>query len=74
MIKQDFIAFRETAMRASNFQFLPVTLRHTALVASMPFHHKDPFDRLLAAQAIADGCELVTRDAAFAPYGVARLW
>ncbi len=37
-------------------------------------YHKDPFDRLLAAQAIAEGIPLVSADPAFDPYGVNRIW
>ena len=45
-------------------------LHHAALVAGLPWHHRDPFDRMLAAQALAEGLTLVTRDRAFRPYGV----
>lgn len=37
-------------------------------------HHKDPFDRLLVAQAIAEGVTIVSEDSALDPYGVTRLW
>lgn len=58
------------AAEASGFAELPVYLRHTELVATMPLHHKDPFDRLLAAQALEEGLTLVTRDRIFERYGV----
>ncbi|OWK35531.1 twitching motility protein PilT [Fimbriiglobus ruber] len=48
--------------------------RHTAVVAGLPFHHKDPFDRLPAAQALVEGIALISADGAFDPYGVQRLW
>jgi PIN domain nuclease of toxin-antitoxin system len=41
---------------------------------SLPFHHKDPFDRLLAAQALSDRLDLVSADTAFDAYGVTRVW
>ena len=47
---------------------------HLRLVTAMPFHHRDPFDRMLAAQALADGLTLVGRDAAFELYAVSRRW
>jgi PIN domain nuclease of toxin-antitoxin system len=53
---------------------LPITVAHAAVVAGLPFHHRDPFDRLLAAQALAEGIALVSADAVFDAYGVARLW
>jgi PIN domain nuclease of toxin-antitoxin system len=40
----------------------------------MPHHHKDPFDRLLVAQALTEDIPIVSVDAAFDPYGVTRLW
>jgi PIN domain nuclease of toxin-antitoxin system len=40
----------------------------------MPFHHKDPFDRLLVAQALAEKIPIVSADSALDDYGVTRLW
>ena len=53
---------------------LPIGLRHIGLVESMPFHHRDPFDRMLAAQVLSDGLTLVSADLAFDAYGVTRIW
>jgi PIN domain nuclease of toxin-antitoxin system len=53
---------------------LPVTVEHAAAVESLPWHHRDPFDRMLVAQALAEGASLVTRDGAFRPYGVSLVW
>lgn len=66
--------FFETALRVNGFGVLHIEPKHTAVVASMPFHHKDPFDRLLIAQALAEGVPLVSVDPALDPYGVQRLW
>jgi PIN domain nuclease of toxin-antitoxin system len=60
----------EDAVRESGFLELPITFRHAARVTSLPPHHRDPFDRLLVAQAGVEHLTLVTRDPAFAPYGV----
>jgi PIN domain nuclease of toxin-antitoxin system len=49
---------------------LPITLVHVARVRSLPFHHRDPFDRMMIAQAIEEGMTIVTRDRRVAPYGV----
>ena len=54
----------------SGFTELPVTFQHASRVAFLPLHHRDPFDRLLAAQAEVEGLTLVTRDPAFGPYGL----
>lgn len=54
----------------SGFEELPVRLRHAEALGRLPAHHRDPFDRMLAAQALAEGLTLVTRDPAFGAYGV----
>jgi PIN domain nuclease of toxin-antitoxin system len=59
---------------ANGFDRLPITFEHAAAVAALPEHHRDPFDRMLVAQALADGLILVTQDRAMEPYGVPVLW
>ena len=56
------------AIAASGFHELPVTAQHGALVARLPMHHSDPFDRLLVAQAISEPLKLLTSDARLSPY------
>ncbi len=60
--------------RRSGFVPLPVDERHAAAVASLPRHHRDPFDHLLIAQAQIEQLILVSRDPQFAAYGVALRW
>jgi PIN domain nuclease of toxin-antitoxin system len=55
-------------------ELLPITAHHANAVADLPFHHRDPFDRLLIAQAKLEGCAIVTKDPAFAMYGVPVVW
>ena len=55
-------------MRLSRFEGLPVTHAHALAVAALPPHHRDPFDRILVAQARVEGMKLVTSDAAIEPY------
>lgn len=57
------------ALDPSGFEELPVTGEHAARVALLPPHHRDPFDRLLVAQALVEGLTLLTADAQLAPYG-----
>jgi len=47
---------------------------HVLRVSTLPWHHRDPFDRLLAAQAMHEGMTLLTGDSAFDAYGVRRVW
>lgn len=63
----------EGAMAASRFLPLPVTVPHALAVARLPDHHRDPFDRLLVAQAQHEGIRLVSRDPALKPYDVQLL-
>ena len=58
----------EQAAAESGLLELPVTFRHAELVARLPAHHRDPFDRLLVAQAEAERLTLVTRDPVFQRY------
>ena len=61
-------------LAANAFHQLAITFRHVAKVATLPFHHRDPFDRLLAAQAIEERCAIVSADPVFRKYGVTRIW
>ncbi len=58
----------------NSFLMLNIELRHAAKVESLPFHHRDPFDRLLIGQAISDKLTLVTADTMFSQYGVQMIW
>jgi PIN domain nuclease of toxin-antitoxin system len=59
---------------ASGFFLLPVEWNHAAAVEKLPFHHRDPFDRLLVAQALTDDLTIVSGDAALRRYGVRLVW
>jgi PIN domain nuclease of toxin-antitoxin system len=58
----------------NGFDLLGIELRHATHVELLPEHHKDPFDRLLAAQSLLEGMPLVSVDAQLDPYGVNWLW
>ncbi len=64
----------ELGIDASGFGKLPITFTHAAAVGTLPFHHGDPFDRLIIAQAQTEGLVVVTHDRQFEPYGVPVLW
>lgn len=73
-LQEDFETFWSAGMRSGEFRILPVSIQHTARLIALPFHHKDPFDRLLVAQALADGFVLVSADRVFDAYGATRVW
>ena len=53
---------------------LPIAIAHASQAGRLPLHHRDPFDRMLVAQAQVEGARLVTHDKAFAAYDVDVLW
>ena len=55
-------------------ELLPITPRHAIATGELPFHHRDPFDRLLIAQAQLERCAIVTGDRAFPAYDVPVVW
>ena len=58
----------------NEFDVLNVTSDHVLAAAPLPLHHRDPFDRLLIGQAIADDHQIISADTAFDAYPVGRIW
>jgi PIN domain nuclease of toxin-antitoxin system len=56
------------------FLLLGVEFRHISGILDLPLHHRDPFDRLLIAQAKVEGLAIVSNDAVFERYGIGRIW
>lgn len=69
-----FQSFIETQLTLNSIAILPIEPRHTHLLTDMPFHHRDPFDRLLISQALADQLVIISSDVQFDLYGVNRCW
>lgn len=69
-LAQDF----ESIVADEGFHPLSISLRHAILAGGLPIAHKDPFDRLLIAQAKAEMLTLVSNERLFDAFGVARLW
>jgi PIN domain nuclease of toxin-antitoxin system len=57
-----------------NMDILPIEMRHASALVTLPYHHKDPFDRMLIAQANVESMPIVSADAAFDLYPITRLW
>ncbi len=67
-------SFLSREIARNRFELLSIGLDHVTMAAELPFHHRDPFDRLLIAQALVEKLAIVSVDATFDAYGVARLW
>ena len=73
-LHEPYEAFMQRGIVDNGFDILPIEPKHTALLTTMPLHHKDPFDRLLVAQALAEGMSVVSADTILDAYGVGRVW
>ena len=62
------------AVAAQGFAELPMTIRHSQMAGGLPGSHKDPFDRILIAQAALENMMLVSRETIFDTYDIRRLW
>lgn len=69
-----FDLFVEQQVRLNAIEVLNIEINHLTAVATLPLYHRDPFDRLLIAQAIVEKLPIVGADAAFDAYAVQRLW
>ena len=73
-LPQPYQQFMELQIEANDVRVLHIEPKHTAQLTIMPYHHKDPFDRLLIAQAIVESIPIVSGDKALDAYAVQRLW
>lgn len=66
--------FMPQQIAVNDIDVLPISVEHLSIVATLPFHHRDPFDRLIIAQAIVEQVEIISVDGKFDAYPVKRLW
>jgi PIN domain nuclease of toxin-antitoxin system len=69
-----FEAWIEHQIQVNEFEILPIEIAHAALIATLTFHHKDPFDRLLVAQALIEKIPIISGDVILDSYSVIRHW
>jgi PIN domain nuclease of toxin-antitoxin system len=69
-----YTSFIEEQMRLNNIELLPIKLAHIEVITTLPFHHRDPFDRLLIAQALVEDIVIMSADTMFSLYPVQRMW
>lgn len=71
-LPKPFEIFIPEQLQQNDITVLPIATNHLTYITALPFHHRDPFDRLLIAQSIVEGIPIVSVDAAFDPYKVDR--
>ena len=74
VLPEPYEVFMEREIAGNEFHILPIEVRHTALLTTLPDEHKDPFDRLLVAQALAEHIPIVSADVQLDAYGITRIW
>jgi len=73
-LTQPFEEFIPNQLSMNGIGILNITIRHTAAITTLPFHNRDPFDRLLAVQSKLENMSLVSADTTFDEYGIVRVW
>lgn len=73
-LNRPYDEFIDLALNRYAFQILAILPTHTARLIGMPFHHRDPFDRLLVAQALVESIPIISNDGALDGYSVVRMW
>jgi PIN domain nuclease of toxin-antitoxin system len=73
-LKEGWFRTIQEEMEINTIQWLPIEMTHCAGAAELPFHHRDPFDRMLIAQAIAEEMKLMSRDDRLSKYAIELIW
>ena len=73
-LSPDWFTTIESELVTNAMGWVPVHSRHCAGLAQLPFHHRDPFDRMLVVQARSEGMAIVSRDSWLSAYAVRRVW
>jgi PIN domain nuclease of toxin-antitoxin system len=73
-LSEPFETFIPEQLDVNSVELLGISVSHASRVASLPFHHRDPFDRLLAAQALTEDIPILSGDEVLDAYGVTRVW
>jgi PIN domain nuclease of toxin-antitoxin system len=73
-LPEPYQIFMEREIADNDFRILPIEPKHTAVLTTLPLHHRDPFDRLIVAQAMVEGISVVSIDPRLDAYPIKRLW
>ena len=73
-LKSGWLKTIEDEMKINAIQWLSIEMTHCVKLINLPFHHRDPFDRMLVAQAMVDDMQLLSRDTRLASYEIKCIW
>jgi PIN domain nuclease of toxin-antitoxin system len=73
-LKTGWLQTIQKEMKINTILWLPIETEHCAKVVALPFHHRDPFDRLLVAQTMVEDLRLLSRDSQLSAYNIKRIW
>jgi PIN domain nuclease of toxin-antitoxin system len=71
---QPFEIFITQQLNLNDFSLLDINISHVTVVATLPLHHRDPFDRILIAQSVVENIPLLSADKIFDAYPIRRVW
>ncbi|MHC5615213.1 MAG: type II toxin-antitoxin system VapC family toxin [Nostoc sp.] len=71
---QPFEIFITQQLNLNDFRLLDIKISHVTIVATLPLHHRDPFDRILIAQSIVENTPILSADKIFDAYPIRRIW
>lgn len=73
-LSQPFDIFIPQQLATNEIELLPIAIKHTSAVIPLPMHHRDPFDRLIIAQALTEDLAIISKDPVFDAYSGKRIW
>ena len=73
-LKSGWLKAIQDEMKVNTIQWLPIEMLHCAELTKLPFYHRDPFDRMLIAQAMVEDMQLLSRDSRLSDYEITRIW
>jgi PIN domain nuclease of toxin-antitoxin system len=73
-LPSSFEVWMEHQIQVNELEILPIKVAHAAAIVTLPFHHKDPFDRLLIAQSLVEKIPIISVDIILDNYAVSRYW
>jgi PIN domain nuclease of toxin-antitoxin system len=73
-LKSGWLKAIQDEMKINAIQWLPIEMLHCAELTKLPFYHRDPFDRMLIAQAMVEDMQLLSRNSRLSDYEITRIW